>query len=411
MKKFVIIIFACYAFQINAQEIKEMSPTLGQLLDFDTKIGDEWDKARKILEEIDYDYSKLTKENKKFFEKIGFDYNADEIDYWYSGDIGCSWYCGGGPDSISASSYLKSKNAEIDYKPSNTHDFSYKTAWVEGVKGYGIGEYLTYYFRPDAPRITDIIIANGYVKSPKIWLENSRVKKLKMYINDKPFAILNLEDSRREQSFHFEPIGRWLEYTDDYGDYEKWEEKNIWTLKFEILEVYQGDKYDDTAITELYFNGIDVHCFAKDTKILMSDNSPKNIELIKDGDFVKSYDFENKKFVNSKVTKLIEVKHDKLIKLQFADRDIVTTDDHPFFTENKDWCSVNYSKSNYYYYQEKKINELNVGDNIFLPAENKFIKLISIEKIDKAQHTYTIELANGNNFIANGLLVKTEIIK
>jgi hypothetical protein len=25
------------------------------------------------------------------------------------------------------------------------------------------------------------------------------------------------------------------------------------------LEVYKGDKYDDTAITEIYFDGIDVH--------------------------------------------------------------------------------------------------------------------------------------------------------
>jgi len=30
-------------------------------------------------------------------------------------------------------------------------------------------------------------------------------------------------------------------------------------IKFEILEVYEGDKYKDTAITEIYFDGIDVH--------------------------------------------------------------------------------------------------------------------------------------------------------
>jgi hypothetical protein len=32
-----------------------------------------------------------------------------------------------------------------------------------------------------------------------------------------------------------------------------------WTLKFEILDVYPGDKYSDTVITELFFDGIDVH--------------------------------------------------------------------------------------------------------------------------------------------------------
>jgi hypothetical protein len=30
-------------------------------------------------------------------------------------------------------------------------------------------------------------------------------------------------------------------------------------LKFEIIEVYKGLKNNDTAITEIYFDGIDVH--------------------------------------------------------------------------------------------------------------------------------------------------------
>jgi len=30
-------------------------------------------------------------------------------------------------------------------------------------------------------------------------------------------------------------------------------------MKFEILEVYTGEKYADTAISEIYFDGIDVH--------------------------------------------------------------------------------------------------------------------------------------------------------
>jgi hypothetical protein len=30
-------------------------------------------------------------------------------------------------------------------------------------------------------------------------------------------------------------------------------------LTLEIASIYKGDKYADTAITEIYFNGIDVH--------------------------------------------------------------------------------------------------------------------------------------------------------
>ena len=142
----------------------------------------------------------------------------------------------------------------LTYSAKNIHDLSYKTAWIEGVPGYGIGEYVTYHIPPQNPRITEIIVVNGYVKSKKAWKENSRVKKLRMYIDDKPFRDLYLKDSREEQHFKFDPLG--------YSDRENWEDlqsRPWWTIKFEILEVYEGDKYDDTAITEIYFDGIDVH--------------------------------------------------------------------------------------------------------------------------------------------------------
>ena len=60
-------------------------------------------------------------------------------------------------------------------------------------------------------------------------------------------AILELEDSRTLQCFDVGLLG--------YND------KNAanWTLKFEILDVYPGEKYEDTAISELYFDGVDVH--------------------------------------------------------------------------------------------------------------------------------------------------------
>lgn len=173
--------------------------------------------------------------------------------YWDVLGMGCSWYCGGGLDTLTATSELKSYKG-ISYAASNAHDLSYQTAWVEGVPGYGVGESLTYHFPPENPRITQIIVVNGYIKSPKAWRNNSRVKKLKMYVNGQEFAILNLEDSRAEQFFSFDPLG--------YADREDWnilKRKPWWTIRFEIVEVYPGDAYDDTAITEIYFDGIDVH--------------------------------------------------------------------------------------------------------------------------------------------------------
>ena len=160
---------------------------------------------------------------------------------WDIIDGGCSWYCGGGNYKIKASSSLG-----VSYKAKFANDLSYKTAWVEGKKDEGIGEYLEYYFKNDSPRITEIIISNGYMKSEETWKNNNRVKKLKLYVNGVPFGILNLKDSRTDQYFEVGTLGHNKNGTD-------------LILKFEILEVYKGNKYNDTAITEIYFDGIDVH--------------------------------------------------------------------------------------------------------------------------------------------------------
>ena len=160
---------------------------------------------------------------------------------WDIIDGGCSWYCGGGNYKIKASSSLGDS-----YKAEFANDLSYKTAWVEGKKDEGIGEYLEYYFKNDSPRITEIIISNGYMKSEETSKNNNRVKKLKLYVNGVPFGILNLKDSRTDQYFSVGTLGHNKNGTD-------------LILKFEILEVYKGSKYNDTAITEIYFDGIDVH--------------------------------------------------------------------------------------------------------------------------------------------------------
>lgn len=98
--------------------------------------------------------------------------------------------CGdGGPIKIKTSSRLKSQGKN-SYNEENLHDFSYKTPWVEGADGYGEGEWVEYTFIANSPRITEIRIANGYVKSQTAWQNNSRVKKLKVYVNNKPYAFL-----------------------------------------------------------------------------------------------------------------------------------------------------------------------------------------------------------------------------
>ena len=172
------------------------------------------------------------------------------------------------------SSTLKPQNGNY-YGYASISDLSYATAWVEGIKGYGIGEYIEFKFPAKHPRITTIKIANGYIKDKTTWKNNSRVRQLKVYVNNTEFAILNLKDVYAEQVFEIPTIGfeityrgynddgtSWYKYKDENGNTFKSYNKEIElgdTIRFEILSVYPGDKYDDTAITEIYFDGLDVY--------------------------------------------------------------------------------------------------------------------------------------------------------
>ena len=151
--------------------------------------------------------------------------------YW---DFYCSPYTFSAENNV-ASSELSSQGS-ANYRISNISDWNHETAWVEGVNGNGIGQWIK--FQDISKQIDFITILNGYVKNDKAWSENSRVKSLKVYCNDEPLCILELQDSRSMQSF-------------SVGDL--FEGKNIKTLRFEILEVYSGTKYQDTAISEIYF--------------------------------------------------------------------------------------------------------------------------------------------------------------
>jgi hypothetical protein len=178
------------------------------------------------------------------------------------------------PTSIKSSSTLNGGN----YNVYNIYDNNYKTAWVEGIIDYGIGEWIEYQFSTLNDSIEGIEFCNGYVKNKKTFKENSRVKKMKMYLNGKPYAIINLEDTYATQLFYFD-------------DLIKSDLKNI-RIKFEILEVYPGTKYKDTCISELRMIDVGM-CFPKSSKVKMSDNTYKNIEDLQTGDKILSYDEKN----------------------------------------------------------------------------------------------------------------------
>jgi hypothetical protein len=376
------------------QTIKTIKPELGGNNDYSKTEGIVWQKALDQYSKInsgDLDYEKLNEPDRKMIDSL------ETIDGPMTQGVGCSWYCGGGPYKITSSSYLKEQDKST-YLPDNLHDFDLFTAWVPDSKTGVIGKKVNFHFKPFSPRVNEVIIYNGYIKNKELWQANSRAKKLKLYINNKPYANLELQDLTASQSFKIDPI----QSTDSTKDL---------VLTFEVIEIYKGTKYDDLAISEINFDGLDVHCFAAGTRILMADKTEKNIERIKSGDSVLTFDKETNQLLKTAVSNLIITRHSNLVKLTFDDREIIVTDDHPFFTENKQWSSVSPDKSNSSYLQDKFVTQLSINDNIFVPSGNKFIRLKNIERIAGEQLTYTIETTKGDSFIANGLLVKTETVK
>ena len=131
------------------------------------------------------------------------------------------------PKNIKSSSYLtEGKNK---YLPDNMNNCEIEKVWVEGIKGYGIGEKI-YLLKSD---FRTLIILNGYISfnKPYLYEQNSRVKKLKIIdkINKKEF-IVGLKDTPNPQKIL---SGELLERE----------------LILEILEVYKGNKYEDTCIS------------------------------------------------------------------------------------------------------------------------------------------------------------------
>ncbi len=168
---------------------------------------------------------------------------SEDISMW--GD-GCSWFCGAPFPRISASSFLP-KNESNDYKAENIFDNKLEIAWIDGNSSYGIGEYIEFNFisELDDLGLTQISLFNGYQKSEKIWKDNSRVAKLLMYVNQKPYAVLHLMDTKQMQTFEFNEA--------------KLEKNKDFIVRLEIVDVYKGDRYSDTAISEIDFSGTGVH--------------------------------------------------------------------------------------------------------------------------------------------------------
>lgn len=405
MKSILYSTFLLFLSPLYAQNLDTIFTSSTYYFDFSKQAIDNWNKSEQLYTDVmseNVDYDVLSQKDKELIDN----YDETKEDFWQVEFGGCSWYCGAGGYTVSTTSELKF-NETINYIPENLIDFNYKTAWAEGINGYGIGEKITFSFPLKHPRITTLLIANGYVKNKNLWKANSRVKTLKMLVNDKPYAILELNDIYAEQLITLEkPLGSPKRHL----GYEKTTNNNQWTITFEILDIYKGEKYDDTVISEIYFDGIDVHCLAEGTRITMADGNFKNIELLEIGDKILSYNIKTQQTEISTIKELENPFHKNLVNIKFSNGDyIICTRDHPFLSKNLEWISIDYHKAQTNY-QFSKVKPLKIGSQI--RTEHSFMEVIKITSLKKAQKTYTIvELDKNKTFFANGILTGVEKLK
>jgi hypothetical protein len=118
------------------------------------------------------------------------------------------------------------------YYPANAMDGKRSTAWIEGVDGAGIGEWIRFDFDREI-NLHRILIQPGYFKSPQIWSQNNRLAMVTAQFSDGSSRQLSFDDRMEGQKVDLGAVRtRWVKLT--------------------IASVYYGAD-PDTAVSEIAF--------------------------------------------------------------------------------------------------------------------------------------------------------------
>ena len=135
--------------------------------------------------------------------------------------------------TVRASSEL-SPLGSYSYGPNYTLDNNLNTAWSEGVKGYGTGQYIEYTF-PKTVQLAAVKVANGYQKSKDLHAVNSRIKTARLDFDNNQSHYITFNDVFGWEKFDFPKLFKTRK------------------MRLTITEVYPGKKYQDVLISDIKF--------------------------------------------------------------------------------------------------------------------------------------------------------------
>lgn len=293
--------------------------------------------------------------------------------------------CAQGVNPVKASSTLAAQGGK-SYGIENLSDANPMTAWVEGAKGYGIGEW----FEVEGSRVNSIY--NGYQSTPLNWRNNSRVKRFKVYVDGKPFCFLDLTDEMGEQRFELN-----LEWKDPEHPYR---------FRFEIADVYKGDKWDDVCISHID----DIACcFAANTQLSSWAGSVVEADALQQGTEILTYDFAGDTVHASAVQLVAHQLHASMLRVTAGGKQIDITSDHPLFIKGQGFISMNALRAQTPQGTYEDIAgrfEVMMWDTA--TQSSQFVTITSIAVLTGDFQTVTVRsLSSGTSYIVNGFITKT----
>lgn len=288
-------------------------------------------------------------------------------------------------NELGASSTL-SPQGKNNYESKNLIDNEPRTAWVEGKPNYGIGES----FEIKASNVNTIY--NGYQASTTAWKNNSRVKRFRVFRDDKPLCLLDLTDEMGEQLFELPRA-------------EGEDPSTIYTFKFKIEDVYKGLKYSDVAISEIQWSAC---CMGANTFILNETNQ-NNITTTEKGNIISGVDIHSGAVIKSAILKIAKQKHLSLFKISCGSRQIEVTANHPLYIKEHGFISIEKymhvkGLTNY----EGLVNTVEVLTRNDETGKLEYEKVKSIKVMHGEFETYSIlKLSKGDTYVANGFVTRT----
>ena len=181
----------------------------------------------------------------------------------------------------------------------------------------------------------------------------------------------------------------------------------------EVIElgVEDVDNYIVSASNTIVHNA---PCFIAGTRVSMGDGTMKNIEDVKMGEYVATWDFEKDEFSNEQVLEVTETENEEVYHLNVKafgnEITVFATPDHPFYVKSKGWACKDPDLL------KKKSGmdavKIEVGDQIFTGKEGEMgdndAHVVGIEDSDPNWRPTVYNLDNvmkHNNFFVYGMLV------